>query len=157
MGDQMEAEALRDSHKHFSAGCFNETWNYITKDPRSEEDIDHMLHLAHTSFWHWTRREDFTDRERSIGAWLLARVYALAGHADLARRYGHACLASAEKGNTGAFFIGYAHEALARAERAAGNQAAMDEHMRRARANADQVMDLDDRGLLVKDLDQMNA
>jgi hypothetical protein len=128
---------LEKAHAYFGPHCFNATWDLIRKEGRSEMESREMIDLAHASFWHWSLREDCTRRHRSIGYWLLARVHALTGGAAAARKYGELSLEFANE--SGPFYQGFAHEALARAEMAGGNWAEMDKHLRIAKAFAEEV------------------
>ena len=51
-----------------------------------------MIQGTMASLWHWTQREDCTAKNLSIGYWQVARVYALAGEPDNARKYAQHCL-----------------------------------------------------------------
>jgi hypothetical protein len=138
------------SHTHFAPKCFNATWRLIDK-VRTEEETLQMLDLAHASLWHWMQRPDGTPRNRSIGYWLLARVYALAGCPDISRRYGHLALLWAKDEEP--FYRAFAFEALARAEMVAGNRAAMTERLNQAQSLGAQVTDPHDAGWLRENLD----
>ena len=148
----MSATPIDDAKAHafFAPRCFNATWELIRKE-RSDEETLRMLDLAHASMWHWTEREDCTPRNRSIGYWLLARVYALAGYPELSRRYGLLALSFAKDEEP--FYRAFAHEALARAEMVAGNRAALAEHLNQARSLGDQIADSDDAAWLRENLD----
>jgi hypothetical protein len=119
------------AHQAFSANCFNATWNLIRKKRTPDEDL-RMLHLANTSFWHWSQRADCTARNRSIGYWLLARVHALTGEVDLARRYGQLSLSFSA--GEDAFYQAFAYESLARAEMVGGHRRAMARNLAKAKA-----------------------
>lgn len=138
------------AHKYFSAGCFNQAWDLIDKSERTPEEEQAMISLAHASIWHWTRREDCTDRNLSIGYWQASRVYALLGQADNARRYGQLSLDYSEGAEP--FYIGFAYEALARAESLAGNMAESKEYLGLARKLADSVTDPESKKMLLDDL-----
>jgi hypothetical protein len=139
------------AHKHFAAECFNWTWNLIEKPCRTPEDDEQMRSLCHASLWHWTQRDDCTPRNLSIGYWQLSRVYALLGRAEDATRYGELCLRHSE--SEAPFYIGYAHEALARAAMVGGDARRLSEHLGAARQFAAQVTNPEEREMLVKDLD----
>ncbi len=111
---------LQDVHKYFSAQCFNRAWDFIDKPVRKPGEDEQMLQLSLASLWHWTQREDLTPTNLSIGYWQVSRVYALMRQPDLARRYGNLCLQAAKQEGVPPFFLGYAYEALARAENADG-------------------------------------
>ncbi|MFJ5712988.1 hypothetical protein [Neobacillus sp. NPDC093127] len=74
-----------------------------------------MINLAHTSFWHWTKVVDHTPQNLSIGYWQLSRVYAVAGLGERALYYGDRCLEVSLANEIEPFYIGYAYEALCRA------------------------------------------
>lgn len=139
----------------FAVGAFNRAWDLIDRVDRSAEDTQEMIHLAHVSRWHWSRAEGYGPKQASVGDWQLARVYALAGDANGSRRYGELSLQAARDSDLGPFFIGYAHEALARAARLAGDSDAMSRHLHEARRSAEQVPVPDDRKALEADLDSI--
>jgi len=140
------------AHRFFSADCFNGTWGLIDQADRSAEEDEAMLLSAMASVWHWTKREDHTPSNLSVGFWQVSRVHALLNRADEARRYGRLALDAAERGNADSFTLGYAHEALARAESIAGNEAKKDEHLAAARQAADEVADEESKQWLLDDL-----
>jgi hypothetical protein len=146
---------LPRAHRHFAAACFNRTWDYLRKTDRTPEDDEQMVLLSTASLWHWTQRDDCTDRNRGIGHWQLSRVYAVLGDAAAARRHGERCL---EYSRTDApFYLGYAHEALARAALVAGDAASFHEHLASAQRLLAAVTDREERELLEPDLKELAA
>ena len=141
---------LAAAHRHFSAACFNGVRELIDKPNRSPDEDRLMVSMCHASLYHWQQRPDCTPRSLSIGYWQLSRVYALLEHADHARQYGQLCLTHSQ--NEDLFYLGYAHEALARAEALAGNRAEAETHLTTARDLASQVTDAAERELLEADL-----
>mgnify|MGYP000058206678 CR=1 FL=1 len=137
-------------HKFFSAYCFNSTWKLIDRPERTSSDNEQMIQCTLASLWHWTQREDCTDTNLSIGYWQAARVYALAGEATNARKYARLCLDITPTDD--AFYLGYAHEAMARAEALAGNQELANEHLAKATQFATNIIKVEDRKLLEADL-----
>ena len=109
-----------------------------------------MIQCTLASLWHWTQREDCTDTNLSIGYWQAARVYALASEAPNARKYAQLCLDITPTDD--AFYLGYAHEAMARAEVLAGNQELANEHLAKATQFATNIIKVEDRKLLEADL-----
>src|SRR5262245_27775596 len=103
------------AHRYFSANCFNKAWEFIEKPDRTPDEDEQMIRLSQASMWHWTQREDCKRQNLSIGYWQLSRVYAIAGRPDDARRYGQLCLEHSREEPP--FYLGYAYEALARAEK----------------------------------------
>lgn len=156
-GGEEQAARIQAVHQHFSATCFNECWNFIDKAQRSPEETEMMLLLANTSFWHWTQRSDATKQHFSVGYWQLSRVHALAGHVDLARTYGERCLSVSEEGALDPFYLGYAYEALARTEQAAGIPAKAKQWLALAFAELEKVQDPESRSYLEADLKQLSS
>ena len=138
------------AHRHFSAHCFNAAWEHIDKPERTSEETEEMIQCALASLWHWSQREDCTPTNLSIGYWQAARVYALAGEPTNARKYAQLCLDITPEDDP--FCLGYAHEALARAELLSGNAAAAKEHLTKAAELARQIESAENRKLLEDDL-----
>lgn len=142
---------LAAAHKYFAAHCFNSTWDLLDKKDRTPEDDEQMIRTTLASSWHWTQREDCTATSMSVAYWQASRVYAVLGQADNARRYGQLCLDISQ--DVEPFYLGYAYEALARAESVAGNSERSAEYLAKAREAAAKVEDADSKQWLVADLD----
>jgi len=143
---------LQSAHRHFAVTCFNETWKYIKKKRRTEEDKRAMLYNAMTSLWHWRQRKDATPTNFCISYWQVSRVYALLGDAENARVYGNLSLKASKTKGVEAVFVGFAYEALARAEAVAGQKTKRDDFVAKARRIAEKVTDVEDREALEDDL-----
>jgi len=142
---------LQETHKHFSAYCFNQTWDFMEKPgERSADENLAMLHSAIASLWHWSQREDATYQNLSIGYWQVSRVYCLLNQPNNARVYGMQALKYAQ--DLAPFYRGYAFETLARAEMIVKNRAIMLTHLTRAQEMLALVEDEEDRQLLARDL-----
>ncbi len=139
------------AHRYFSTACFNAVWNLIDKSDRTADEDEGMVFLAHASAWHWTQREDCSPRNLSISYWQLSRVYAMIGQGERAQHYGQRCLAISREEEP--FYLGYAHEALARAAAVLGDSDLMNEHVRQAKEFAGAVSDVEERNVLTADLD----
>ena len=96
------------AHQFFSTHCFNSAWELIDKPERTSEENEQMIQRTMASLWHWTQREDCIDQNLSIGYWQAARVFALAGERDNARKYAQRCLDITPTDDP--FCLGYAHE-----------------------------------------------
>lgn len=145
---------VNDAHIHFSADCFNRTWDFIEKDgSRSVEENMTMLHTAIASLWHWSQREDVKPENLSVGYWQVSRVYCLIGQPYNARTYG--LLSSKYAEGLEPFFKAYAYETLARAEMIAGNRVIMLVYLEKAREMVELVTEEEDRQLVLKDLAEL--
>jgi hypothetical protein len=143
------------AHRHFSADCFNRAWELMAMPARTPADDEAMELAAAASLWHWTQRPDCTGRHLSIGHWQLARVYALLGRGGDSMRHARRCLTHSE--GLPPFYVGYAHEAVARAALASGEAARCREHLERARRCAGSVTEDDERELLERDVRELEG
>ena len=140
------------AHKYFSSHCFNRAWDLIDKSERTPEEDEQMIRLSLASQYHWSQRKDVTNTNISIGFWQTSRIYTLLGQVDNAKRYGQLCLEVSQGDDVAPFFLGYAYEALARAEAAGGNQQAMQEYLDMAHSAAEKVDEKDEKEMLLDDL-----
>lgn len=140
------------AHKFFATDCFNKAWDLIDKPERTAEEDEEMVRLSLTSHWHWTQRDDCSQTNISVGYWQTSRIYALLGQADNALRYGQLCLIVSQQANVPPFFLGYAYEALARAESLSGDSPALKSYLQEANNIADQIEDNDAKQMLLNDL-----
>lgn len=138
------------SHAFFAARCFNAAWDLIDKQNRTADEEQAMINLAHASLYHWSQRSDCTPQNLSIGYWQAARIYALVNQPENARRYALRSIAYAQ--DEPPFYLGYAYEALARAEILAGNHVAAQQALEKAQREASKVNDEESRRLLESDL-----
>jgi len=138
------------AHKYFAAQCFNQAWDLIEKKDRTPADNREMLALNQASIYHWLQRDDCNDQRLSVGYWQASRIQAILGNAPEALRYAQVCLDHSRA--LPPFFLGYAHEALARAQKLAANPRAAREHLDTALELASKVGSKDDRELLLTDL-----
>jgi hypothetical protein len=143
------------AHRYFSSTCFNQAWDLMDKPERTPEEDEEMLGRGMASFWHWKQRPDQTPTNLSVGYWQLSRIYALLGQADNSRRYGLRCMEVSRGDDVAPFFLGYACEALARAEAVAGNKEKMEDYLRQGREIAEKVKDSKAKKQLLDDLDQI--
>lgn len=140
------------THRSLAASCFNKTWEYLRKRELNSMEAEEMIHVSHASFWHWTQVEDHTPLNISIGTWQLARVYAVAGLPERAEYFAQQCIEVGENNDLPAYYVGYGYEAIARAKALQGERRAAQDLISRASRLADQVQELDDRMVLLDDL-----
>ena len=138
------------AHKYFAAQCFNQAWDLIEKKDRTPEDERLMVALNQASIFHWLRRDDCNEQHLSVGYWQASRIQAILGNAPEALRYAKVCLDYSVA--LAPFFLGYAHEALARAHKLAATPGAAQEHLDTALELAARVREKEDRELLLADL-----
>jgi len=144
---------LEAAHRYFSAQCFNRAWDLIDKPDRTAEEDEEMIRLSMAAAWHWTQRTDCTNKNLSIGYWQIARIYAVLRQAENARYYAQRCLEVSQDEDIPPFYLGYAYEALARAESVAGERAKMKAYISLAQQAAEKVTDMNAHKQLLTDLE----
>jgi len=143
---------IEAAHQFFSAQCFNAAWDLMEKSQRTTEEDEQMLRLSLASHWHWTQRNDYTAKTQSIAHWQTARIYALLGQADNARRYAQLCLQASQNQGVAPLYLAYAYEALARAEAVAGNKQEMILYLDEAHQVARKITESNSKQQLFDDL-----
>ena len=132
-------------HRRLGVNLFNHVWTLLDAPRRSEDDTFEMIHAAHASLWHWSRRGVGEPVNIVRGEWQVSRVCAAAGRAEPAMVHARRCLALCQAHAIADFDLAFAHEAVARAAHAAGDTATRDEHLNHARACAGAIADPEDR------------
>jgi hypothetical protein len=143
------------AHRYFSAECFNRAWDLMDKADRTPADCEEMVRLSLASTWHWTQRPDCTPENLSVGHWQASRIFALLGRGGFARRYGQLSLEAAQAAGDRPFHLGYAYEALARAESVSCHADKVAEYLALASEAAARVPDPEARSALIADLESI--
>ena len=141
------------AHAYFAAHCFNRAWELMEKPDRSADDDLLMVALSQASIYHWLQRPDCDSRRLSVGYWQASRIQTLLRNSAQAQRYAEVCLAHSSELEP--FYLGYAHEAMARAARLSGDTALLEKHRSLGKTLASQVGDADERNSLLKDLESV--
>jgi hypothetical protein len=136
--------------RQLAAWLFNHVWSLLERPDRSAGDDDEMIHAAHASRYHWGAVGEPVHRAR--GEWQCSRVYAVLGRPEPALYHAERCLALGTGHGLGPFDIGAAHEAIARAYRAAGDAAKAAEHVAAGWAESARITDPQDKEILAGDL-----
>jgi len=122
---------------------FNETWDLIDKQDRTDEETITMLHKAHTSCYLW--REANSPLNNARGEWQVSRVYSILGEGRLALLHGTRSLALCVDNGIGEFDLAFGYEAVARAYKALGNATLQEENKQLGLAACESIADNDDR------------
>ena len=136
--------------RQLAVDLFNYVWTLLEKTDRTPMQDDEMLHAAHASRYHWGEVGEPVNFSR--GEWQCSRVYAVLGRSEPALWHARRCLAICEEHGIGDFDIAFAWEAIARGSAVAGDRAAADAALARARELADGIAEDEDRELLESDL-----
>ena len=136
--------------RQLAVDLFNHVWTLIETPDRTQMQDDEMIHAAHASRYHWG--EVGKPENLARGEWQCSRVYALLRRAEPARWHARRCLALCEEHGIGDWDVAFAWEAIARAEAVAGDRAAVDKALGRARELGAAIAEDEDRELLLSDL-----
>lgn len=138
-------------HLELARTTFNKTWELLDREDRTEEDDREMAAMALASRYHW--RQVGEAKNHSISDWQVSRVFAALGDAQMALSFGKAALEVAVESGLTPFYVGFGHEAVARAAALVGDIATRDDHLAKARVQAEAVEDAEERKMLTDDLD----
>jgi len=147
-----DKESRQIIHEAFSSHCFNKCWSFIDMTDRSPEDEENMILFANASLWHWKQRKDCKPINLSIGYWQVSRVYALAGQYEMAKLFGLKSLKIGQDNQLAPFYIGFAYEALARAELLEKNTTKAKLLLDKARTEMNKVEDKEEKKMLAADI-----
>jgi DNA-binding transcriptional MerR regulator len=143
------APEVPDERK-LAADLFNGVWALLETEDRTPAQDDRMLHMAHASRYHWDQTG--TPANLARGEWLCSRVYAVLRRSEPALHHARRVLEICEENGIGDWDLAFGHEAVARAHAVAGDRAAAEAALERARAAAEDITDPEDRELLDADL-----
>jgi hypothetical protein len=141
---------MKTDHRQLGVDLFNHAWTYLDMAERTADEDDAMLNASHASRYHWSQASEEANHQ-ARGDWQLSRVYAVLGRGEPAVHHGERCLEWCGRGEVEDWDVAFAHEALARAHKVAGNAEAAERHKRLARAAGDAIADRDDREHFDKD------
>jgi hypothetical protein len=141
-----------EQHRRLGVDLFNFVWTLLDKADRTTAEIDTMIHAVHASRHHWSLAAGTTPANAARGEWQCSRVYAVLEHSEAATWHARRCLEICEANGLGDWDIAFAYEALARARSVAGDHAARDLWLERAREAGEKIDEQEERDLLASDL-----
>jgi hypothetical protein len=140
------------SHRQHAVNCFNAVWDLLEKEDRTKHEDEEMIHKAHASFYHWSKVENVTATNISVGYWQLARVYAVLNIGGRALHYSEKCLSISLENSLEPFYIGYAYEAMARSYAVLGKDSEMNLEKNKCKEMLALIENDDYKQLLINDL-----
>jgi len=150
-----EQDDVKMLHKRFAVDCFNGAWDLLDKNDRTQEGIDKMIHCAHASRYHWGEVGEPLNLER--GEWQISRVYAVLGRVEPALYHAKRCLEIVQENNIGDFDLAFAFEAMARANKVAGNRIEMDKYIEKALKASENIKEKDDKNYAISEINSIKA
>ena len=137
-------------HRQLGIDLFNHTWTFLDKDERTPDEDDAMIHAAYASRYHWSQASE-EAKHQARGEWQLSRVFAVLGRGGPAVYHAERCLEWCGRGEVEDWDVAFAHEALARAYKVAGNTDTAARHKRLAGELGNAIADAEDREHFEKD------
>jgi hypothetical protein len=138
------------THKQMAIDLFNLTWDLIEKKDRTESEDDTMVYAANASRYHWGVVG--TPLNFARGEWQISRVYAIVGRAEPALHHANKSVELCVEQDLGAFDLGFAYEAMARAYAVAGDAAEQDRYLELALQTAEIVDKEENKNWLLKNI-----
>lgn len=151
----MELDMDYTTHKKMAIDLFNLTWDLIEKQDRTEDDNDTMIYAANASRYHWGVVG--TPLNFARGEWQISRVYALLGRAEPALHHAKKSLVLCVNHDLGAFDLGFAYEAMARAYAVHGDIGEQDHHLGLAQESAQQVENEENKNWLLRNITSVST
>lgn len=139
-----------EDHKHFAIHCFNQTWDLIEKEDRSQEETDRMIHAARASRYHWEFIGESVNLAR--GEWLISRVYAVLNRVEPCLYHADRCLKITVNNDLQDFDQAFAYEAMARACNLAGDEVETAKYIALAKDAGTEIADENDRKYFFSEL-----
>ncbi len=148
-------QTIKDFHKKFAVEAFNNTWNYIEKENRTEDDDMKMINLAHASRYHWGFVGQALHFER--GEWLIAKVYSELKVFDRALYHSKKCLSICIENDILDFDIAFAYEGLARSYKLMNDEEKFKTNFDLAMKVSEDIADQEDKEYFLSELKKLEA
>lgn len=137
-------------HQHFAGTLFNQTWEFIEKVDRSEDENEQMLLRAYASYYHWTVVGKPIHFVR--GEWMVAKINVLLERKEAALHHSKRCLTMTLQHEIKDFDLAYAYEMFARANALSGNYSTAQEYYQLSTHAIDGIAKEEDKKQFLSDL-----
>jgi tetratricopeptide (TPR) repeat protein len=139
------------AHRLFAAQLFNQVWDLLEKESRSQTDDDLMINTAQASLYHW--RQVGTPLHFQRGEWMVAHVYTILGMPESALHHAENCLSLTKEHAIDDFDLSFAYEAQARTSALARQPDEARRYYDLAHSSAAQIKKKDDRDYFLQVLE----
>jgi hypothetical protein len=153
MMKEMNEEKLTEdqlNHKKMGIEYFNYTWGLIDKNKRTQQEVDEMIHAAHSSRFHWGKLNQPINNER--GEWQISRVYSILNRFEPALYHAERCLDICLKSKIGDFDLAFAYEAIARAYAINNDKVNKEKYLKLAKEAGDKIAKKEDKDYFFSEL-----
>lgn len=146
-------EISLEQHKQFAIELFNNTWDMLEKNDRSDYDDIRMIHMAHTSLYHWSYVGEAVNMTR--GDWLVSRVYCSVGLLESAEYHARKSLSICLNNNIGDIDLAFAYEAFTRIYALKLHQEDFDKYQALAFEASKQITSINNRDYFIGELEKI--
>lgn len=143
----------KDEHKKLAISLFNKVWDLMEKPDKTEEEKLEMIHMVHTSRYHWGMVGQPVNLSR--GEWQISRVYTVLKRAEPALFHAKRNLEICLSNKIGDFNLAFAYEALARAYQIAGDEKHVQLYKMLALEAAGEIANEEDKIVVLNDLESI--
>ncbi|WP_404356027.1 hypothetical protein LG291_21695 [Cytobacillus firmus] len=137
-------------HKKMAISLFNKIWDLMENPDRTEDENLEMIHMVHTSRYHWGIAGQPVNLSR--GEWQISRVYTVLNRAEPALFHAKRNLEICLSNKIGDFDLAFAYEALARAYQIAGDEENVHQYKKLAYEAAEDIAKKEDKQVVLNDL-----
>ncbi|MBG9586748.1 hypothetical protein ABE26_06665 [Cytobacillus firmus] len=137
-------------HKKMAIRLFNKVWDLMENPDRTEDENLEMIHMVHTSRYHWGIAGQPVNLSR--GEWQISRVYTVLNRAEPALFHAKRNLEICLSNKIGDFDLAFAYEALARAYQIAGDEENVQKYKKLAFEAAEDIAKKEDKKVVLNDL-----
>ena len=148
-------EISLEQHKQFAIELFNNTWDMLEKNDRSDYDDIRMIHMAHTSLYHWSYVGEAVNMTR--GEWLVSRVYCSVGLLESAEYHAHKSLSICLNNNIGDIDLAFAYEAFTRIYALKQHQEDFNKYQALAFEASKQITSINNRDYFIGELEKIQV
>lgn len=141
------------SHRDIAVSTYNQCWEHLEREDRTDDEDRELLTLAFTSRYHWTHAGG--EEQAIVGDWMISRAAAATGDGALALNFARRAYNTARHTDAPDWLTASVHEGLARAYAAVGDVKARDEWYASAAELVDQISDHEMRALIADQLDSV--
>ncbi|MCA1030754.1 hypothetical protein LCL95_06960 [Bacillus timonensis] len=145
-----ETLTIEEFHRKCAVSLFNQVWDLIEKEERTQAEIDQMITMAYASRYHWSEIGQPVNFSR--GEWQISRVYSLLERSEPALYHAERNLEICLEHGIGDFDLAFAYEALARAYKVSGNEEEFQKYKDLAMDASGQIKKEDDKQYFINDL-----
>ncbi|TFG30681.1 hypothetical protein EU527_14125 [Candidatus Thorarchaeota archaeon] len=150
-----EKMALEEFHKKIAISTNNGIWPALDKEHPSKEELEDALHMAHTSYYHWSKIGQPINRARA--EYMISRVYCALEWAEPAIYHAKRCLEITEETSIGDFDLAFAFEVMARAYSIAKNRSECKKYYDLSKKAIETIKGEEDRKICQSELDRVRC